>query len=809
MRFLFLLAFGLLAISMARAESDHEFYLGDGSPVALQWLTDQMIVQASPGTAPEALDRVVRRQVGPALRRADVEEADRQLRRLDLGTSLTAAAWHKQAAALQADPAVRGVYPVFAHPPFGHKAAMTDELIVRLKEGSTPEQLAAAPLPHAFEVIEREPYDPRIVRLRLAKPTSFGALELANHLFQTGAVQWAEPNFILEIRREFAPNDPSYNRQWQLNNYGQTFGTPDADVDAPEAWDTTQGDPAIMVAIIDDGINIDHVDLAGNIYVNPLEIAFNGIDDDGNGYIDDVNGWDFLNWDNNPRGDNPSDTDPGDFHGTPCAGMAVARGNNGIGIASTAFNCRLLPCRILGATTGASISNVASAIQYAGTYASVMSMSWTTMPNNTITAAIQSAATSGRGGKGCLVFAATGNEYTSTSVGFPARNAYVMGIGASTARDTRASYSNYAYDPDAGTFAVAPGDNTYTLSTLGAYRSFSGTSAASPMAAGVAALMLSANPNLTRTEAHDILAVTADKVDTVAAQYNVYGYSRSHGYGRLNVQRAVLAAVPQPPDLAPVGFDFSPAAVAVGGRLNLSGAIHNYSSGASAPAWLEFWLSANTSFARLDFPAIPAFVIPALAPGGEYRFETIVADLFPTIPDGYYRLGVIVDRPNSVAETNETNNMTYVTNKLLQIGGGSTQVDLVVENFDYQPSKVLPGQPLQFSGTIVNHGPQISRDVWVEFFAQRNMGGGVDLHYLCLSANIGPLGFEQAFDLATLNETVFGPPDLPLGKYSVWMAVDRFAQQPELNEANNSAYVLNRLLTVGNITSAGAWSLYR
>ena len=137
------------------------------------------------------------------------------------------------------------------------------------------------------------------------------------------------------------PNDPRFPELWGLNNTGQlvngVFGTADADIDAPEAWNTTTGSASVAVAVVDSGIAYDHPDLAANIWSNPGEIAGNGVDDDGNRRIDDVRGWDFVDSDNSPR----------DLtgHGTHVAGTIGARGNNGDGVAGVNWNSSLMPVR--------------------------------------------------------------------------------------------------------------------------------------------------------------------------------------------------------------------------------------------------------------------------------------------------------------------------------------------------------------------------------------------------------------------------------------------------------------------------------
>jgi len=160
-------------------------------------------------------------------------------------------------------------------------------------------------------------------------------------------VEYAEPNYIVHIN--LTPNDPLFNQQGYLNR-----------VDAPEAWDVTTGSPGVVVAVIDTGIDYNHPDIRGNIWINQDEIPNNGIDDDGNGRTDDIRGWDFITGDN---GDNDPMDDMG--HGTEVAGIIGAVGDNGIGIAGTAFDVQLMPLKALDFTGSGFVSDIIAAIEYA------------------------------------------------------------------------------------------------------------------------------------------------------------------------------------------------------------------------------------------------------------------------------------------------------------------------------------------------------------------------------------------------------------------------------------------------------------
>jgi len=810
-------------------DTDYYFYLADGSSVPLRLLTDKMVVETSAEMTTETLDRRLRIP-DSGLRIAGVRPAalNRRLFALELATSPSARVWTEQAAALCANDAIRHVYPMFGHQTSDHVAILTREIMVCLRDDRPVETLLdaarafgagqVANRSYDLRLLERDRHDGRIVRLRVETPQSeignpqpairnrqpFAALELANALFRSGAVVWAEPNFLIVLRRAYSPNDPYFPQQWHLHNTGQTGGLADADIDAAETWDITQGSWGVTVAILDDGLELDHPDLRGNIFVNVREIPGNGIDDDGNGYVDDVTGWDFYANDNNPRPDGPED-----YHSTPCSGLAAAIADNGIGVSGVAPRCAILPCRVIG-IANTPISQVAEAIHYAAAMADILSLSWTTLPNSTVAASLQNAATDGRHGRGCLIAASTGNDYRNDGIGFPASLSFVMAIGASTFRDVRSPYSNYA--PSLGVFLLAPSsepqqaNGVWTLQRGSGYGPFSGTSAGPPQVSAVCTLILSVAPDLSRTQVEGLLRQTADKIDPVAAVYDTNGYSPSHGYGRLNAYRAVVEITP---DLSPVAFDFQPEVVARGGMLSLSGSIRNLGRGANRPCWFEFWLSNSPSFASLDSLACESGRVPALSPGAEFRIEPIARNLLSSVPDGFYRLGVVVDRLNEQIEVSETNNRLHPTNRFLQVGVGSTQADLTIEGFDFSPTEVVAGGRIAFQGRIINRGAQMSRGVWVEFWLSRNATGGSLDQFLCNSAATGWLGPGESFDLSTLECTIYSPAQgMRNGRYRLGVVVDRIGQQTETNKSNNILFRLDKWLTVGAATQARTWHLY-
>ncbi len=215
--------------------------------------------------------------------------------------------------------------------------ASANEVIVRFQHGA-PASARAAAWQSVGAVAGRRLLldDTRILRV---KPGSARAASRA--LERLDAVKWAEPNLPVEGGAA-ATNDPDFGDLWGLKNTGQTVeghtGVPGVDVNALPAWDTTRG-AGTVIAVVDSGVAVDHPDIEGNLWTNPGETPGNGVDDDANGFVDDVRGWDF--WD--------SDNDPDDFHGhgSHVAGTAAATGNNNTGIVGVAPEAKVLPVRVL------------------------------------------------------------------------------------------------------------------------------------------------------------------------------------------------------------------------------------------------------------------------------------------------------------------------------------------------------------------------------------------------------------------------------------------------------------------------------
>jgi len=441
--------------------------------------------------------------------------------------------------------AVRRTLPVFKEPQSGLRMVATREIAVRFKPRVTPAQQARLLMSLKLTAMRDNEFEPH---QRIVEPVEqideTVILELANRLSEAPEVAFAAPNFVSEHRKDLTPNDPMLAQQWHLANPGTGGALAGEDVDALLAWDITPGgSTSVVIAIIDDGVDLAHPDLRDNIWVNPDPTA------------PDRNGRNFYDNDYDPRPryfNPPYDlTDVNDIHGTPCAGVAAARGNNGAGVCGVAYNTRILAVKIFGADALASNEQVANAIRYAGRHAQVLSCSWGGAPNPDLESAITDVGTTGRGGRGCLVFCATGNE-SRALISHPARYEGAIAIGASNDRGRRSRYSNtgqgidfVAPSSDNGRPGITTTDVTQAnrgYNPSGAYTdTFGGTSSATPLAAGVGALLLSVRPTLTRDQAYAILRDTAEKLDATGGGYQ-RGFSLQYGYGRLNAHAAVARA---------------------------------------------------------------------------------------------------------------------------------------------------------------------------------------------------------------------------------------------------------------------------
>ena len=333
--------------------------------------------------------------------------------------------------------------------------------------------------------------------------------EVAEKFKDLNHVLYSEPRFIQF--ETTIPNDPYYSSQWHLPV-----------IDASQAWSVTTGDTNVVIAIVDDAIDLDHEDLANNIFTNWVEYhGTEGIDDDLNGYVDDIHGWDFAENDNDP---NP--VIASQDHGTHVAGCASAVTNNGMGVAAPGWKCKILPLKFSNDSNGSLSGDNAAAIIYAADMGADLT-------NNSY----------GGGGYsnyfrdafsyayelGTLSLTSAGNS-NEDEANYPAAYPTVLSVASTTTGDYKSSFSTYHLSVDIS----SPGSGIRSSVPDNQYASFSGTSMASPVAAGIAGLIKSQFPDLTASELAIRLSATADNIYNINSEYFLL-----LGSGRVNAHNAV------------------------------------------------------------------------------------------------------------------------------------------------------------------------------------------------------------------------------------------------------------------------------
>jgi subtilisin family serine protease len=452
---------------------------------------------------------------------------------------------------------------------------LTDRIAAKFKDEATSDQIEALLDTYALRVVKQYENQPGTYLLQVTGTSGENPVKIANRLAEEPLVEFAEPNMVNRFMPAYVPTDDYFPRQWHLSASDGPQVVTGASIDAPIAWDSTRGVRSVVVAIIDDGFDLSHPDFTGQGKV--------------------VFAKDYVDGDANPF---PT-SEHGDYHGTPCAGVAIAE-INGEGVVGAAPGCAFLPIRFPLAADDDLLVEIFS---YAAQYADVISCSWgpppvfaplATLVKNAFT---QIATTGGPRAKGCVICFAAANfdapindpenakgfdwlDYGSGQLrhttgpilnGF-ATHASVIAVAASTSLNRHSAYSNWGQEISVS----APSNNFHPLDPqafvpgLGIWTtdnerygsgftpnsrytgSFGGTSSATPLVAGVAALVISANPELSAADVRSILESTAVKIvdndsDVVLGvnrgSYDVNGHSEWFGYGKVNAAAAVNEAV--------------------------------------------------------------------------------------------------------------------------------------------------------------------------------------------------------------------------------------------------------------------------
>ncbi len=410
---------------------------------------------------------------------------------------------------------------------------LSDRVVVRFEPGTSPSRRAQARAAAGATLLQETNLP--LVEVVRTKPGQAAAV--AAGLGRRADVVYAEPSVLYSLTK--TPNDSAYGSQWPLGNGAN-------DIDAPSAWDFETGDGSVTVGVIDTGIDYLHPDLAANRWVNPVEQSgVTGVDDDGNGVTDDIFGFDFADWDADPRPESDAGClFSGQSHGTHVAGTIGARGNNSVGVAGVAWDVRLIALDAYDEDLcGLPDYALANSIIYSRIMgADLVNMS---LGSDQFSPVIDDAIADS---PNLLVVAAAGNSGTSndTQPWFPCNlnRANVVCVAASTQGGGRASFSNYGRSVD----LAAPGVSVLSTVVGGGYAYYQGTSMAAPHVAGAAVLLKSAAPTLTAGQLRSALLTTVD------ASPAWFGQVASGG--RLNVA-AALSAV-RPPNPAPATVATAP-----------------------------------------------------------------------------------------------------------------------------------------------------------------------------------------------------------------------------------------------------------
>lgn len=334
------------------------------------------------------------------------------------------------------------------------------------------------------------------------------------------AVEYAQPNHLFHV--DVVPNDPSFTSLWAMKNTGQGGAFAGDDIDATLAWDLTTGDPEMKIGVIDSGVDYTHPDLAANIWTNPGEIPDNFEDDDLNGYVDDVHGFDFVNGDGDPMDDY--------FHGTHVAGTIGAVGDNGIGVAGVCWRCKIVPIKFINSTGAGTESAAIAALQYALTVGvRLTNNSWGGMSGGqALLDAIDAC-----GAAGQLFVNSAGNTRWNLD-GVPTYpqcypSPYILTVASTDGRDLMSTFSCWGpTQVDLG----APGSLIYSCRPANTYGNLDGTSMASPHVTGVAALAWSLFPH---ASPQTMRALILSAVDTIPSMTG-----KVWSNGRLNAYRTLL-----------------------------------------------------------------------------------------------------------------------------------------------------------------------------------------------------------------------------------------------------------------------------
>ena len=594
------------------------------------------------------------------------------------------------------------------------------------------------------------------------------------------AVEYAEPDYVAHAA--LIPNDPEWDNQWALSK-----------INAPAAWDLTQGTTTTVIALIDSGIDVTHPDLIGRLWQND-DMLGNGVDDDQNGKIDDVNGWNFVAESNNVAATND--------HGTQVAGVAGAAGNNSLGVAGLCWQCPLMPVVAMQANGVANYSTIANAVAYAAANgAAVINLSLGGYADSSLLReTIQEAATT------AVIVAAVGNDDGATPF-YPAAYPDVIAVAATDATDQKTIFSNYGPWVD----IAAPGAEILTT-TPGDYASPSGTSVAAPFVTGVAGLLKSLHPDWSPTLIAWQILNTATTLDAINPTY-----LGQLGHGRLDAG----AALAQP----------------LQARVQVEGyTVDGQDNGRPAPgqsfplvlALRNTWMPGQNVMATLT-TTDPYVTISDnqgafgdIAPGqtGQNSSDPFVVTLLPDTPynrpltfsinltgaNGYatsvpFTLQVrtaveTLGNTQYTQNTTWTSDKTYILNGTVIVGTGIT--------LTIQPGTVVKGNPSRFirvDGTLIAQGTEQSPITFTTNAATNEQWAGIRFADTAVSASFALDGTYIAGSILRHVEISEASTGVNLGKRAPYIVASTFDNNGTALQTNSNAPRIEQNTFRENVTA--------
>ena len=430
-----------------------------------------------------------------------------------------------------------------------------DELLISFHQGVTPAQITA--FYAQYGVVEKEDLDsdpndddPEVKLGSVDLPEQQADADYYVMEMEGDArVEYVEMNYLLSAH--VLPNDPDFGLLWGLHNTGQTGGTTDADIDAPEAWDITTGSSDVLAAVIDTGIDYNHEDLAANVWTNPGEVAGNGIDDDGNGYVDDVHGINAITDSGDPIDDHG--------HGTHVAGTIGARGNNGVGVVGVNWTIQIAACKFLNSAGSGTTANAVKCFQYFNDLKKVRGRNVLVTNNSwggggfsqTLKDAMEGLDQPGMAPILHVTSAGNSNIDNDSSSSPNLPSSYdldnIIAVAATDDDDLYASFTSFGATsvdlaaPGVSIRSTVPTGSCNLCSSSG-YRSLNGTSMAGPHVAGVAGLLWADDPGLTTSQVKQRLLSGTDYINGLGSNSNkpTLTKSRLNAANALNTDRATL-----------------------------------------------------------------------------------------------------------------------------------------------------------------------------------------------------------------------------------------------------------------------------